>query len=110
MRYVPALPPIPSPVEGEEPGPVRAIRPARPVEPRTRVPRVIQHFRPGARVDEVAGRPTVEWVEKRATNDRRGLCRRLQHEPPFLDTRSDVERRKNKRRDGDIVTTLDEEG
>jgi hypothetical protein len=49
-------------------------------------------------------------VEKRATNDRRGLCRRLQHEPPFLDTRSDVERRKNKRRDGDIVTTLDEEG
>lgn len=110
MRFVPSLPPLPAPVEGEEPRPLRAIRPVRPVEPRTRVPRVIQHFRPKARVEEEAGGPKAVQLEKRTTSDRREFCRRLQSGPPFLNTRSAVERRKNKRRDSDIVTALDEEG
>ncbi len=106
MRYVPSLPPLPSAKEEEEPRPIRAVRPVRPVEPRTRAPRVIQHFGPKAR----AGEPTAVQMEQRTISDRRELCRRLQHGHPFLDTRSAVERRKNKRRDSDIVTTLDEEG
>lgn len=113
MRYVPSLPPLPSPVEGEEPGPVRAVRPVRPVEPRTRVPRVIQRFIPKARTEEGeegASGPTVVRLEKRATSDRREWCRRLQRGQPFLNTRSTVERRKKKRRDSDVATTLDEEG
>ncbi|MHB1590510.1 MAG: hypothetical protein ACYCTW_03110 [Sulfuricella sp.] len=110
MRYVPSLPPLPSVKEEDEPRPLRAILPARPVAPRTRVPRVIQRFGPKARAEEVAGRPTAVRLEQRTTSDRRELCRRLQHGHPFLNTRSAVERRKNKRRDSDIVTTLDEEG
>lgn len=110
MRFVPSLPPLPAPVEEEEPRPLRAIRPVRPVEPRTRVPRVIQHFRPKARVEGEAGGPTAVQLEQRTKSDRRELCRRLQHGNPFLDTRSHLERRKSKRRDSDIVTTLDEEG
>ncbi|MDO9063739.1 MAG: hypothetical protein Q7U25_00845 [Sulfuricella sp.] len=110
MRYVPSLPPLPSVKEEEEPRPLRAVRPVRPVEPRTRVPRVIQHFGPKSRAEEEAGGPTAVRLEQRATSDRRELCRRLQHGQPFLNTRSAVERRKNKRRDNDIVTTLDEEG
>lgn len=109
MRYVPSRPPLPS-VEGEEgPRPLRAVRSVRPVEPRTRVPRVIQSLGAKAKAEEVAGGPTAVRLERRTTSDRRELCRRLQHEHPFLDTRSTVERRKNKRRDNDIVTTLDEE-
>lgn len=110
MRFVPSLlPPLP-PAEGEEPKPVRAVRPVRPVEPRTRVPRVIQNFRPKARVEEEAGGPMAVQLEQRTKSDRRELCRRLQHGQPFLDTRSAEERRKGGRRDRDIVTTLDEEG
>jgi len=109
MRYVPSLPPLPSVKEEEELHPLRAIRPVRPVEPRTRVPRVIQRFEPKARAEEGAGGPSAVQLEQRTKNDRREWCRRLQHGHPFLDTRSDLERRKNKRRDRDIVTTLDEE-
>ncbi|HUX63063.1 hypothetical protein [Sulfuricella sp.] len=110
MRYVPSLPPLPSVKEEEGPRPIRAIRPVRPVEPRTRAPRVIQHFGPKARAEEAASGPTAVRQEKRTKSDRREWCRRLQHGHPFLDTRSAVERRKNKRRGSDIVTTLDEEG
>lgn len=110
MRYVPSLPPLPSPVEEEEPKPLRAIRPVRPVEPRTLVPQVIQRFGPKARAEEGAGGPTAVQVEQRTKSDRRELCRRLQHGDPFLNTRSTLDRRKKKRRDSDIVTTLDEEG
>lgn len=110
MRYAPSLPPLPSPVEREELEPVRTVQPIRPVEPRTRVPRVIQRFGPKAEAEGGAGGPTVVRVDERTAGDRRQVCRRLQHGEPFLNTRSAVERRKNKRRDKDIVTTLDEEG
>ncbi len=109
MRFVPSLPPLPSVKEEDEPHPVRAIRPVKPVEPRTRVPRVIQRFGPNAGAEKVAGGSTAVRQEKRATNERRESCRRLQRGQPFLDTRIAVERRKEKRRDNDIVTTLDEE-
>jgi hypothetical protein len=110
MRYVPSLPPLPSVKEEEGARPIRAVRPVRPVEPRTRVPQVIQHFRPKKRVEEAVSELAAVQPEKRAKSDRRELCRRLQHGQPFLNTRSDVERRKRRRRDSDIVTTLDEEG
>ena len=109
MRFVSSLPPLASVEEEDAPRPVRGTQPIRPVGPRTRAPQVIQHFGSQARVEEVAGGPTTVYLEKRATSDRRELCRRLQHGQPFLDTRDAVERRKNKRRDSDIVTTLDEE-
>ncbi|PIQ14026.1 MAG: hypothetical protein COZ23_00335 [Hydrogenophilales bacterium CG_4_10_14_3_um_filter_58_23] len=110
MRYVPSLPPLPSVKEEDEPHPLRAVQPVRPTEHRTRVPRVIQRFGPKAGAEEVAGGPVAVRLEKRATSDRRDWCRRLKRGQPFLDTRSAVERRKKKRRDSDIVTTLDEEG
>jgi hypothetical protein len=109
MRFVPSLPPLPSVEEEEAPRPVRGARAVRPVEPRTRVPRVIQRFGPQARAAEAAGGPMAVRLEKRATRDRREMCRRLQHVHPFLDTRDAMERRKKKRRDSDIATTLDEE-
>jgi len=110
MRFVPSLPPPPSVKEEEEPRPLRAVRSVRPVEPRTRVPRVIQRFGPKARAEEMASGPKAVRLEQRTTSDRREWCRRLQHGDPFLNTRSAVERRKKKRRDNDIVTTLNEEG
>ncbi|WP_059424169.1 hypothetical protein [Sulfuricella sp. T08] len=110
MRFVPSLPPLPSPVEEEEPKPLRAIRPVRPVEPRARAPRVIQYFGPKARAEKGAGGPTAVRPDERTTIDRRELCRRLQHGQAFLNTRSAEDRRKHARRDSDIATTLDEEG
>lgn len=109
MRYVSSLPPPPAPAEEEEPRPLRAIRPVRPVGPRTLVPRVIQHFGQKLSAEKGGSRPKAVTLDKRTTSDRRELCRRLQRGDPFLNTRSTVERRKTKRRDNDIVTTLDEE-
>lgn len=110
MRYVPSLPPTPSVAEGEEPRRIHAVRPVRRVEPRSRVPLVIQHFRGIVKAEEAEAGPTPVRVEKRRPIVRRELCRRLQHIHPFLDTRSHVERRRRKRRRSDLTTTLDEEG
>ena len=61
MRYVSSLPPSPVIPEEEEPTPTRAIRLVKPVEPRSRMPQVIQHFnrnqvRPGG---EAASGPAL---------------------------------------------------
>jgi hypothetical protein len=91
---------------------VRAVKPVRRVEPRTRVPRVIQHFkRKAGKPDEAAEETALPHPEQRSGRDRREVCRRLQRgAQPFLDTRSGVERRKKQRRSSDVATTLDEEG
>ena len=110
MRFVPGLPPLPLVTEEEEPRPLRAIRPVRPVESRTRVPQVVQRFGQKTRAGESGHRPAFVSEEKRKDNDRREKCRRLQQGQPFLDTRAGMERRNQKRRDDDIITTLDAEG
>ena len=110
MRFVSDLPPLPMVPEEDEPHPLRAIRPVRPVESRTRVPQVVQRFGQKTRAGESGHNPAFVSQEKRADSDRREKCRRLQHGQPFLDTRIDTERRNQKRRDDDIITTLDAEG
>lgn len=110
MRYAPGLPPLTSVKEEDEPHPLRAIRPVRPVESRTRVPQVIQRFGSKTRAGESGRSPAVVRREQRTASDRREECRRVQHGQAFLDTRIDVDRRNKKRRDHDVVTTLDEEG
>jgi hypothetical protein len=109
MRYVPSLPPIPSPVEGEEHGPVLAIRPVRPVAPRTRVPRVIQYFKRGTLFGKAVGGAVSSRQEKREVETRRKWCRRLAHGQFLLDTRSSEDRRRNKRRVGDPSDEVDED-
>jgi hypothetical protein len=111
MRFVPSLPPLPSVKEEEGPHPLRAVGPVRRVEPRTRVPRVIQRFKRKAKKSGEADEAAALHPEQRSQRDRREFCRRLQRSnQPFLDTRSGVERRKKQRRSGDVATTLDEEG
>lgn len=108
MRFVPSPPPPVAPVESEEPQPLKAVRPVRRVEPRTRVPQVIQRFRRKEKPVEAAG-GAASFREKRLGEDRRKWCRRLQRDNPLLNTRCGEERRKKIRRSGDVATTLDEE-
>lgn len=109
MRFVYSIPPVISPVEEGEPWHIRAVRPVRPVEPRNRVPLVIQHFGRKVKAEEAPSGPALVRLEKRG-GDRREWCRRLQRDNALLNTRSGVERRKNKRRSNDVATTLNEEG
>lgn len=110
MRFVSSLPPPPSVKEEDEPHPSGAVRRLRPVDERTRVPRAIQRSEPRTGAEGGGVEITAVRLDTRSTGDRRELCRRLQHGHPFLDTRNAIDRRKKSRRDGDIVTTLDEEG
>ncbi|MGE5026929.1 MAG: hypothetical protein ACM3JK_00500 [Betaproteobacteria bacterium] len=111
MRYVPSLPPATAPAVTEEPRPLRAVAPVRRIEPRIRVPRVVQRFKQKAEKPDEAAGETAARPERRSGSDRRVVCRRVQRgSQAFLDTRSGVERRKNQRRSSDVATVLDEEG
>ncbi|MCL4470028.1 MAG: hypothetical protein ACYC05_11885 [Sulfuricella sp.] len=108
MRFVPSsLPPLP-PEKEEGPRPLRAARPVKRVEPRTRVPQVIQPFGRRVHPGEAPAGSEAFVEERRSGLDRRRSCRRLLRESPVLDTRGE-ERRKAVRRRGEIATTVDEE-
>lgn len=108
MRFVPSsLPPLP-PAEEEGPRPLRAARAVKRVEPRTRMPQVIQPFNRRVYPGEAPASSEAAVEERRSGFDRRRSCRRLLRESPVLDTRGE-KRRKTVRRRGEIATTVDEE-
>lgn len=107
MRFVPSTPPITAPAEGEQPRPLRAVRPVRRVEPRMRVPLVFQRFT--RKAEPAMAEAGAVPVERRKGTDRRKWCRRLKRVRYLLNTRCDVERRKEARRRKDPAVTLDEE-
>lgn len=107
MKYVPSLPP---PVSGIEDWRAKralaAVRRARPVQPRTLPPLVIQPHRPPHEAAE-----PVQEIERRepVRESRRKYCRRISHQPILEELRSGVERRKNRQRGSDDTDHIDEE-
>lgn len=111
MRYVPSFPPPVSPVDTEGVKPVSQARPVRPIVKPAVPPIVFTHYRRREEMG-VERRGALEPVQRRSELDRRSFCRRIGKERDrllLLDSRAELERRRNNRRQADFRTNIDEE-
>jgi hypothetical protein len=108
---VPSFPPPVSPTDKEGVKPVGQARPVRPVTKSAIPPIVFAHYRRAAEVG-AEERTARAPVEHRSELDRRSVCRRIGKERDkllLLDSRAELERRRNNRRQADFRTNIDEE-
>lgn len=106
MQYVQSLPPVYTPTSPT--GTVTETRAVHAVE-RVESHRIAEV--PLQRLD--TQRPALEqaWeprVFASLENDRRRVCRRLQHEPVLQELRSGLDRRRRNQRRSDLTTAVDE--
>lgn len=106
MQYVPTIPRYRTDIGiTEEPEAVGAVQPVKRVVPRT-VPPLIYQYR---RMEQQAG-PSDEaihenLIERRQGAERRQMCRRMEHSPVPLETRTEHDRRHGARRKEDHLDT-----
>ena len=95
MQYVPSIPRFRTDIGiTEEPETVGAVQPVKRVVPRTVPPLIYQHRRRGE--DETISENLIE--RRKGAEDRRQVCRRMEHLPAPLDTRTEHDRRHVARR------------
>lgn len=105
MQYVQSLPPVYTPA-----GPsgtvvaAQAVPGVEPVSPRTtsETPVRLDTQRPAL---EQAWEPRIYASVE---NDRRRVCRRIQHHPVLKELRSGIDRRRHNQRRSDLTTAVDE--
>lgn len=107
MRYVPSLPPLAGVPESGAVKELQHAQPVRPVRERLFPAHIAERYPPHETVEQPA--VAQETEEKRKGKERRQYCRRITSVEPLLETRSDIGRRKNNRRRGDLATSVDEE-
>lgn len=110
VRYVPSIPPPVSAVETDDVKHVFNARSVQPVNAPSVPPMVFMHYRHA--MVEGAEQPAGTSVQRRSETDRRIQCRRTsgkQNKFLLLDSRAEVERRRNNRRQADLRTSIDEE-
>lgn len=109
MRYVPSLPP--PTLTGIGTREVRGVMRTRPIRPT----RILSHPEAGVDIGPPHGpRPEavpVPAVEHRGIHpeERRLVCRRINHRPALLDLRFGLDRRRHKLRGTDTTEHIDEE-
>lgn len=95
MQYVPTIPRFRTDIGiTEEPETVGAVQPVKRVVPRTVPPLIYQHRRRDE--DETTRENLIE--RRKGAEDRRQVCRRMEHLPAPLDTRAEHDRRHEARR------------
>jgi len=105
MKYVPSIPP---PVTGTGTGlevdALAAVKRAKPVQPRTLPPLVVQprHEAP----PEAAGKEEKRH-DPQGHGERRVYCRRLERRSILVELRSEIDRRQNNQRASDITEHID---
>jgi len=100
MQYVPTIPRFRTDIGiTEEPEAVGAVHPAKRVVPRTVPPLIYQHRRMERGGDETIHENLIE--RRKGAEDRRQMCRRMEHLTAPLDTRSEHDRRHEARRQED---------
>jgi hypothetical protein len=105
MQFVPIIPRAGKLLENWlEVKRLAAVRPARPVEPRTLPPLLTP-----ARAGEHLKREDGEERREAQQIERRRYCRRIQHLPILEELRSAVDRRKHSQRGSDQTGHIDEE-
>jgi len=85
---------------------VPRVKPARPVQART-LPPLVSHPRHAPNETPPVTAKTERRHEK-PFQERRTYCRRAAHQPILEELRSEVERRRNRQRGGDMMDHIDE--
>jgi len=108
MKIVPSLPPATAVTKHEfEVEALAAVKAAKPVQPRTLPPLVVQ---PRARPKASPDIPERQQRRHDAGihGERRTYCRRIEHLPALLELRSGFERRRHNQRGDDMTGHVDE--
>lgn len=107
MQYVPTIPRFRTDIGiTEVPETVGAVQPVKRVVPRTLPPLIYQHRRAERQAgpsDEAIHENLIE--RRRGAEERRQMCRRMEHSPAPLDTRTEHDRRHAARRKEDHLDT-----
>jgi len=102
MQYVPTIPRFRTDIGiHEEPEEVGAVKPVKRIVPRTVPPLIYQHRRIEQRTEpsDAAQENLIE--RRRGAEARRQMCRRMEHSPVPLDTRTEHDRRHSVQRKED---------
>lgn len=100
MQYVPSIPRFRTDIGiTEEPEAVGAAQPVKRVVPRRVPPLIYQHRRIERGEDETIQENLIE--RRNEAEERRQMCRRMEHSPAPLDTRTEHDRRHEARRQED---------
>lgn len=83
-----------------------AVKPVKPVQPRTLVPLVVQPHGAAHEYVEAAGQPDKRH-DVALHGERRTYCRRVQHLPILLELRSGLDRRRHSQRGDDMHEHVD---
>jgi len=105
MRYVTSLPPVPTSPNTRQPQGLTRIHAVKPVPTDEEAVPSVQSQAP-----RQVPLPPVKPQYQRAEpfEDRRKICRRVNHLPVLVELRSGIERRKHRTRTGDLIDHIDE--
>jgi hypothetical protein len=108
MKFVPNLPPVTAATKDElEVDALAAVKPAKPVQPRTLPPLIVQPRTRHQALPDITGQQNPHDV--RVHGERRIYCRRIEHLPVMADLRSGSDRRRHNQRGDDMTEHVDEE-
>jgi len=108
MKFVPSLTPNIAVEKNDfEVDALAAVKPAKPVQPLTLPPLVVQHETDGRDTSGVSEHHGKQHNERLA-GEQRKFCRRIEHLPVLIELRSGIERRQRQQRDDDPTEHVDE--
>jgi len=108
MKFVPIPPPAPTAPRDElEVEALAAVKAAKPVQPRSVPPLVVQHRMRSKESPDTSGQQNSRQ-EVRVHGERRTYCRRIEHLPEFVELRAEFDRRQHNRRGDDVTEHVDE--
>lgn len=109
MKYVPSLPPSATGVADRWAiNGVPGIKTVKPVQERT-LPPLVSHPQRALHETSSGSIDEIERRHEKPFQERRIYCRRVAHQPILEELRSEVERRRDRQRGGDMMDHIDEE-
>ncbi len=108
MKFVPIPPPMPTVARDElQVEALAAVKAAKPVQPRSLPPLVVQYRTRSKGLPDSAGQQDRSQ-DVRLRGERRTYCRRIEHLPEFIELRVGLDRRQHNRRGDDMTEHVDE--
>jgi hypothetical protein len=108
MKIVPSLPPYITVAKAElEVEALVPVKAAKPVQPRTQPPLLVQHRAQPQASPDIAGQAESRH-DVQIHGERRTYCRRIEHLPILVELRAGYDRRRHNQREDDTTDHVDE--